>query len=440
MQFPPIAPAELGRPSRKAATAALQAHLEVLKGEPLRLSLSKELRKAQGLGGQERRFAALCVRELSRHQRVLDYFAKVAGQAPSNWVLREDQAIIRYVLWRRVFTGASWEQIAKEAKLPGPIRPRSVHDNVLEAVGRAELPLEAPLEPAVLHSFPRWMVEKLGSSAGEGELPALLAALNRDSPLMLRTRPAGRREEVIKALTAEEVEAEPLHVLPDAAVVRQPGGRIFETRPMKSGRLQIQDVGSQLIVAMCRPPQGWAGVEVADVCAGAGGKSLGLADFAAKVVSGDSSKRRLEEARERVRELSVKNVTFPIPLPLERVDVALVDAPCSGVGSLAREPDAKWRLTEKEVLGYQEKQLAILREVGPKLKRGALLVYATCSLFREENEDVVAKFLAEVPGFEVDGGAVVVGERWVTAEGYLKVWPHQSEGGGFFAARLLKKG
>ncbi|SES88770.1 RsmB/NOP family class I SAM-dependent RNA methyltransferase [Stigmatella erecta] len=447
---PPLDPALLGRPSRRAATAAIEAHVAVLRGEPLKASLANALREAEGLGGQERRFAALAVRELSRHQRLLDLAARTLGHPPSKIGLTEDQALVRYALWRRLFCGEGWARIGPEVRLPGPVRPRTIKDDLLARVVETPLP-ELPLPEsgperlAVRYSFPNWLVERLAALHPEPVLEGLLAALDEEPPLHFRVRPSGTRDEVLAQLKEEGVAAEAVALAPDAVRIADSSHRVFETRTMKTGRLQVQDVGSQLIAEVCRPPGGsLAGLTVADVCAGAGGKTLALADMvgtAGRVLAGDRSRRRLAQARERVRELSVRNVAFPHPLPLSQVDVLLVDAPCSGTGSLGREPDQKWKLTAKAISEFQATQLTLLEEVGREARPGALIVYATCSLLPEENDEVVKGFLAQAPGFTLEPVAPVLGAGRAEAlcDGpFLRPIPPRVPGGGFFAARLRK--
>ncbi|MBN1205012.1 MAG: RsmB/NOP family class I SAM-dependent RNA methyltransferase [Myxococcaceae bacterium] len=445
-------PASLGRPSRRAATAAIEAHVAVLRGEPLKASLATALREAGGLGGQERRFTALAVRELSRHQRLLDLAARTLGHPPSKVGLTEDQALVRYVLWRRLFCGEGWARIGPEVKLPGPVRPRTIKDDLLARVAQTPLPEpplpEAPAERlAIRYSFPNWLVERLAALHPEPALEALLAALNEEPALHFRVRPSGTRAEVLERLTEEGVVAEPVELAPDAVRIGDASHRVFETKVMKSGRLQVQDVGSQLIAEVCRPLGGsLEGRIVADVCAGAGGKTLALADMvgtSGRVLAGDRSRRRLAQARERVRELSVRNVSFPHPLPLREAEVLLVDAPCSGTGSLGREPDQKWKLTPKAITDFQATQLALLEEVGREARPGALIVYATCSLLPEENDAVVRGFLEKQPGFTLEPVAPVLGSERAAAlcEGpFLRPLPPRVPGGGFFAARLRKEG
>jgi len=454
---PPFWPAPhpaslLGRPSRRAATAALKAHVAVQKGEPLRAALSEALREAEGLGGQERRYAALVTRELSRHQRLLDLAARSLGHTPSKLGMTEDHALVRYTLWRRVLCGEDWKRIGPEVKLPGPIRPRTLKDDFLERLLSAPLPeqppgVEAPLDRiASRHSFPRWIVERLAPRMPEQTLEALLAALNEEPGLTFRARPVEERDAVLAALAEEGVAAEPVAAAPGALRISDASHRVFETRAMKAGRLQVQDVGSQLIAEACAPlgPGGLGGLTVADVCAGAGGKTLALADAvgpSGKVLAGDRSRRRLADARDRVREAGLRNVSFPQPLPLHTPDVLLVDAPCSGTGSLAREPDQKWKLTPKAITTFQSTQLALLEEVARAAKPGALVVYATCSVLSEENDEVVQRFLARVPGFTLEPLAPVYGpdRAALLCDGpYLRALPPRVPGGGFFAARLRK--
>jgi len=335
-------------------------------------------------------------------------------------------------------------------KLPGPVRPRTIKDDLLAQV--VEAPLPEPSLPeaasdrlATRYSFPTWLVERLAGLHPEPVLEAMLAALDEEPTLYFRVRPTGTRAEVLALLQEEGVAAEPVELAPDAVRIADASHRVFESKVMKSGRLQVQDVGSQLIAEVCRPPGGTLeGLTVADICAGAGGKTLALADgvgASGRVLAGDRSRRRLAQARERVRDLSVRNVSFPHPLPLGGVDVLLVDAPCSGTGSLRREPDQKWKLTPKAITDFQATQLALLEEVGREARVGALIVYATCSLLPEENDAVVRGFLENQPGFTLEPVGPVLGPERAAAlcDGpFLRPIPPRVPGGGFFAARLRK--
>jgi 16S rRNA (cytosine967-C5)-methyltransferase len=420
----------IGKPSRKAATAVLTAHVEISKGAPLRQALSEALATAKGLGGQERHFAAFAVRELSRHLRWLDAWARAYGCPPSAFTQKEDVALIRYALWRKHRTGAPSQTVLTEVKLPGPIRPRSIPDAMLErllAAAAPEFPL--PNEPteraAAVHSFPNWFATRLAAEVPTAELEPLLGALNREPALALRVRAPARVDELLHSLKLQNIDAALLGEAPNAIWV--PDGRraIFESREMKANMLQVMDAGSQRLAAFCQASQGST---VVDYCAGAGGKTIALADAvgpSGQVQAADLSKRRLNDARTRVRELKLRQVSFPPELSLKTADLVLVDAPCSGSGTLAREPDQKWKLTADAVTERVKSQTEILDKLAGLLKNEAVLVYGTCSILRAENEDIVDAFLKRHPGY-------------ARTEPDLRVWPHQSLGGGYYGARLTK--
>lgn len=448
----PYPPETLGRPSKKAAAVALKAHLAVTKGDPIRLALSSALKKEQGLGGHERRFAAFATRELSRHQRLLDLAAKEAGHAPGRWALAEDRVLVRYVLWRRLFTHATWKQLGPEVKLPGPLRPRSVQDGLLESVAQTPLPaLPDPEDPteaaAVRHSFPQWLAQRIAAQVGPEVVDRALGALNEEPRVFLRVRPPMPVDEAVRALADEGVAAEEVPWAPRAVRVLDKGMRVFDTALMKRGRLQVQEPGSQLIAALCHL-EAEAGsarpLSVADLCAGAGGKTMALADALGEggvVWASDASRKRLEEGRRRVREAKLTNVRFSENPPLAEVDVALIDAPCSGVGSLGREPEQKWKLTAARVEELVRIQRQLLEQTLQKLRPGARIVYATCSLLTEENEEVVAGVLRDHPELEVEPAESILpaSSASVWSGPYVRVWPHLVGTGGFFAARLVRR-
>jgi 16S rRNA (cytosine967-C5)-methyltransferase len=417
-----------GRPSRPAAATAIKAHQAALKGKPLRAAISEALANEPKLGGKERRFAAWAARELSRHQRWIDLLAKTHGHPPSGFSLEGDLAILRFTLWRRHLTRASTERTLFEVALPGPLRPRSIPDALLASVCSTVEP-QLPPDPldrsATIHSFPQWLAAAIARSAPAGEAEAVLASLNRDPVIWLRVRPPGTREQVIEKLRVEKIEVVPGPAA-DSIRLADEGRAIFESRQMKTGHLQVMDLGSQLLANLCAPR---VGATVIDYCAGAGGKSFALADLVGptgKVIATDLKRSRLEEARRRMRELSIRNVSFPEKIRLAEADLVLIDAPCSGTGTLGREPDQKWKLQWKKVEELVATQKKILSEVAAGTRDGAVIVYGTCSVLAEENEAVVEAFLQSHPGWVIDGEP-------------LRVWPHRFDGGGFFGARLTKK-
>jgi 16S rRNA (cytosine967-C5)-methyltransferase len=419
-----------GRASRAAAAAAIEAHVAVLQGKPLRAATSEALARHEKLGGKERRFVAWSVRELSRHLRWLDSSMRAHGWAPSKLSLPEDQALLRFALWRRERCGASADRVMVEVALPGPVRPRTLPDAVLRQELNRVVVIEiggSPLDRlAALHSFPTWLAEAIERSAPEGSLEAVLCALNREPGLSFRARPPGTRGVLLAELTAAGIRVLPCDEAPDALRLEDAGRSVFESRWVKEGRLQVMDLGSQMLGEFCGARAGQVAV---DLCAGAGGKTLLLADAVGpngRVYACDRSQGRLKDAKARASELKLRHVSFPIEPRLDLADIVLIDAPCSGTGTFAREPDQKWKLSKDKVAELQKTQLEILEKVAPKVRAGAAIVYGTCSVLRDEDETVVERFLAKHPTFSLDGAP-------------LRVWPHRLDGGGFFGARLVKR-
>jgi 16S rRNA (cytosine967-C5)-methyltransferase len=184
---------------------------------------------------------------------------------------------------------------------------------------------------------------------------------------------------------------------------------------------------------------------VIDACAGAGGKTLQLAaqmKNKGDLYALDIDARRLEELKMRARRDGVHNVRIhvlpQVPDVAGKVDRVLVDAPCSGTGAFRRKPDARYRLTEVSLAEHVARQKSLLDQFAPMVKPGGRLVYGTCSILREENEDVVAAFLKQHGEFEV-----LSADKWVdptvVRDGFLRTYPHKHGTDGFFGAVLQRK-
>jgi 16S rRNA (cytosine967-C5)-methyltransferase len=196
---------------------------------------------------------------------------------------------------------------------------------------------------------------------------------------------------------------------------------LFDAPALRGGLAELQDESSQRAVELCGAK---AGQRWLDLCAGSGGKSLALAALGARVTAWDASERRLAELPRRARRAGAR-VEVSRDVPGGEFDGVLVDAPCSGSGALCREPDARWRIDDAAVTRFQEAQRAVLADGAKLVRPGGTLLFATCSVFREEGEDVVEPFLREHPEF-----------RLAAAE---RRWPHREPGAGFYLARLERR-
>ena len=218
---------------------------------------------------------------------------------------------------------------------------------------------------------------------------------------------------------------------------------------MKEGLYIIQDEASQLVTSILDPK---LGERILDACAAPGGKATHMAqkmENRGEIDALDLSKGRLDLIEESCQRLGIRiirtlkgNAAEPLPIPQGmKYDRILADVPCSGFGTLRRNPDLKWRRKEKDIERLGKLQFSILGNVSVYLKKGGILVYSTCTVFHEENEDVVEKFLEGHPEFELDQMNRFLPETFhpFIQKHYFKTFPPRDEMDGFFVARLIRK-
>ncbi|HEX2012045.1 MAG TPA: RsmB/NOP family class I SAM-dependent RNA methyltransferase [Roseateles sp.] len=312
----------------------------------------------------------------------------------------------------------------------------------------------ASLAPRLRHNLPDWLAEPLQARLGEAGFWALANSMNEGAPLDLRVNPLkAKREEVQAALKQAGVEA--------LATPYSPWGLRVEGKPalnklavFTSGAVEVQDEGSQLLALMLDAKRGEM---VVDFCAGAGGKTLALGAAmrnTGRLYAFDVSGHRLDNLKPRLARSGLSNV-HPAQIAHERdervkrlagkIDRVLVDAPCSGLGTLRRNPDLKWRQTPQAVQELQVKQQAILGSAARLLKPGGRLVYATCSLLEAENEGIAQAFGEAHKDFVPLDAAEVLEKAHVSRagelveQGFVRLWPQTHRTDGFFAAVWEKR-
>lgn len=307
----------------------------------------------------------------------------------------------------------------------------------------------ASLAPKLRHNLPDWLAEPLLKRLGEEQFWALAAAMNEAAPLDLRVNALkAKREEAQEALKKAGIEAEPTPYSPWGLRV-QGKPALSKQEVFTSGAIEVQDEGSQLLALLLDPKRSEM---VVDFCAGAGGKTLALGAAmrnTGRLYAFDVSGHRLDKLKPRLARSGLSNV-YPAQISHERderikrlagkIDRVLVDAPCSGLGTLRRNPDLKWRQTPQAVEELLLKQAAILESAARLLKPGGRLVYATCSLLDAENEGIAQAFSAKhaeftpLPAQEVLERAHVADAQSLCEGGYLRLWPQRHQTDGFFAA------
>jgi 16S rRNA (cytosine967-C5)-methyltransferase len=311
---------------------------------------------------------------------------------------------------------------------------------------------------AVLHSHPQWLVERWLASKGETATVALLAANNETPRLACVLNDPSAREKVFAELTQAGLRVEPGQLLNNAFSVS--GGSPSRTAAFREGRISIQDEASQAVPLLLGVR---AGERVLDVCAAPGGKTAALARAAGQtsfVVAADLHAHRLRATKAQFTRLHLASITLVAldaekPLPFAaHFDRILVDAPCSGTGTLARHPEIRWRLKPEQLGEFHAMQTAILRNAIAQAAPNARIVYSTCSMEPEENESVIEAVLqnpggdnaklhradtAEMPrALKAHLALQVEADRLFDEAGSFRTLPQRDATDGFFAALLVK--
>lgn len=307
-------------------------------------------------------------------------------------------------------------------------------------------------QPAwVKGEFPQWLTPRLQSLWGD-DMAREIAAMRDEAPLDLRINTLKTdRATAIKRLASEKVQAQPTPISPLGVRLKERIA-LVQSPTWRDGWVEVQDEGSQLVALLTDPKPGEA---VCDFCAGAGGKTLALAaamQNKGRLVACDVAEWRMDKAQDRFRRAGIHNITRRVlesetdkwvKRSAKSFDRVLVDAPCTGTGTWRRNPDAKWQLQEQDLLELVERQASILASAARLVKPGGRLVYATCSVMAEENENQVLAFLSAHPDFQLLSvphiwSAVAETPCPVTTD-WLRLTPRTHHTDGFFAAALQRK-
>ncbi|HEY6512295.1 MAG TPA: RsmB/NOP family class I SAM-dependent RNA methyltransferase [Burkholderiaceae bacterium] len=398
--------------------------------QPADAVVSAYFRKHHGLGARDRHALAETVYAVLRRRLLLQHLAQGA----------------RGPLERRLAL-AGWQGEPRILEVATDEAER----NWLAATAT----LDTSTLPAKLrHNLPDWLAGALRAQLGDAQFDPLAGALLQPAPLDLRVNLLkAKREEVQEMLQHAGIDA--------AATPYSPWGLRVAGRPavnampaFRAGLFEVQDEGSQLLAMLLDARRGEM---VVDFCAGAGGKTLALGAAmrnTGRLYAFDTAGHRLHELKARVVRSGLSNV-HTVQIAHERderikrlagkIDRVLVDAPCSGLGTLRRNPDLKWRQSPDSVAQLRQRQQTILAGAATLVKPGGRLVYATCSLLELENEDVARTFAPVHPQFEMVGaGQALAHARIAQADelvdgDWLRLWPHRHHTDGFFAAVWQRK-
>ena len=394
--------------------------------------LSRYFRDFRELGARDRAFVAEAVYGVLRRKRTLE---RLCGADVSTRKL--------VLAWLARVEGATLRQLGEG------LHGRDT-DFFTEVKGRELGKVGEDISLAEATDLPEWLAERLLAFRSPEEVTALAQSLNRPAPLDLRVNPAKiDRDALVEKLRADGVACAPGRYSPLA--VRLEGKPALQKHPLfLDGSFEVQDEGSQLLGFLVQPKRGEM---VVDFCAGAGGKTLLLGALmrnSGRLYAFDVSDKRLSKLKPRMARSGLSNI-HPVVIASEndprvkrlagKIDRVLVDAPCSGLGTLRRNPDLKWRQSPEALAELTAKQTAILGSAARLVKVGGRLVYATCSLLPEENEAIVAAFLAANPAFvQLNAQDVLAKQDIVVACGeQLHLTPAAHDTDGFFAAVMERQ-
>ena len=394
---------------------------------PADVALKHHFHEHRALGARDRAIIADTVYSVLRRRRLLEAITPSASP--------REMALASLVKLQGISIG-SLEQLL-----------RAEERAWLAALKAADLDAQ-PFE--VKADLPDWVIARLRKRYADDEILALARSLQHPAPLDLRVNTLkAPRQAVLDRLEADGTPGVPARFSPIG--VRLKEKIVLNRHPMfLDGAVEVQDEGSQVLGLLVEPRRTDM---VVDFCAGAGGKTLQLGAAMGshgRLYAYDISDKRLANLTPRLRRSGLSNV-HPQRISGEndtkvkrlrgKVDRVLVDAPCTGLGTLRRNPDLKTRQTEAGLAELNAKQSAILEAAGSLVKPGGRLVYGTCSLLEEENEAIVDRFLAAHPDFSIVPCAEVLARQGVTIPGcerYLRLLPHVHDTDGFFAAVMQR--
>ena len=439
-----------------AASPARRAAFEILRRVEEEGAFAAPLLAAVELSAEDRGLCYELVLGVLRRQSWLDRVAgHFAGRDPAKLDAPVRRALRLGLYQLRFLTRVPARAAVNESvNLVRAARLRSAAPFVNAVLRRADreqdfdpaADVEDPLERvAVETSHPAWLVGRWAEAFGPDEAAAFARANNANAPAAFRVNPLrAESDSVVERLRAAGVAVVPSRVAPGAWRVEAGAGGAALRELAEAGAVYMQDEASQLVAHVLGAR---AGQRVLDACAAPGSKTTQVAALAADralVVAGDLYAHRLRVVVESAARQGLESVRAVVldagralPFADETFDRVLVDAPCTGTGTLRHNPEIRWRVTPEDIAELSGRQRRILAEAARVLGRGGRLVYSTCSVEREENEEVVASFLGAREDFrQVSPAPAPAGLR--LPSGAARTWPHRDDVDGFFVAAFEK--
>ncbi|HAM49236.1 MAG TPA: 16S rRNA (cytosine(967)-C(5))-methyltransferase RsmB [Nitrospiraceae bacterium] len=401
---------------------------------------------------RERSFLMELVYGVLRHRDTLDWILKAFLKRPSGlWsqTINNLRLAVYQLFFMRVPEWAVVNEAVDLEKRRG--RPELVN-GVLRNMLRNRETIESrlnrlkegkdPLHISLYTSHPQWLIKRWIRRFGEKEALELAGADNKIPPLTLRVNTLkAKRENIIQSFSDMGIHAEPTHFSPDGIKLRD-----FDAFKELSGTglVIVQDEASQLITYLLEPRPG---ERILDACAAPGGKTTHIAQLMedrGEIVAVDSEEERIQRLMTNISTLALASVNVVHTdireyFVNEHFDRILLDAPCSSMGVIRRNPDIKYRYTAKDLSRFAAKQVGLLRSISRLLKPGCTMVYSVCSTEPEEGEEVIKEFLKDSKEFYIIDKAPVSFVKGFMNNGFFRTYPHKNDLDGFFAVRLCRR-
>lgn len=441
-------------PALDARQLAFQSLRAIYSGAYADVALHRTLTR-QGLAELDRNLVTELVYGCVRRQRTLDALIDQLGRKPARQQPPELRIILHLGFYQlryldHIPASAAVNTSVNLAKQTGYGRLSGVVNGILRGYARQQVddPLQLPADPiqacALRHSFPDWLIQLWWSQLGPVETQQLCDWLNQPPHIDLRINPLKTSLEAVEAaFQAANIATQRLPGLPQALRLQRHQGSIPNLPGYDQGWWMVQDSSAQLVSQMLAPQPGQV---VIDACAAPGGKATHLAELMqnqGRVWACDRTTSRLRKIQQNARRLgltAIKTYTGDSreqPKFHGQADRVLVDAPCSGLGTLHRHADARWRQTPDTLPDLSQLQRDLLTEAARWLTPTGRLVYATCTLHPAENEAMVEQFLQHHPDWHICPPAPeVAAVAEVAPQGWVKVWPHRHDMDGFFMVAL----
>jgi len=439
---------------RSCAFVALRA---VHRGAYADAALDRVLRQAD-LSAVDRRLVTELVYGSVRRQRTLDALIDRMGKKKAYQQPADLRTILHLGLYQlryqeRIPASAAVNTTVELAKENGFSGLTGFVNGLLRQYIRSasdRVALDLPENPVerlgILHSYPNWVVEVWLEQLGMAETEQLCEWMNQSPAIDLRVNPLRAEiEEVEAALISSGVLVRRIPQLPQALRLIGSTGSIQKLPGFSEGWWTVQDSSAQLVSYLLDPQPGEV---VIDACAAPGGKTTHIAELIADrgtVWACDRAASRLRKLKENAERLQLRSIQLAVGdsrnfSQFKLADRVLLDVPCSGLGTLHRHADARWRQTPESVQQLSVLQTELLSHTSMFVKPGGVLVYATCTLHPLENEGVIQTFLTRHPNWRIEPPiASSIASAFAAPEGWVKIWPQRHQMDGFFMARLTKE-